>query len=572
MHYPRWIRTRLQQRRRAYLARAESGLFSLITPVYDTEPRFLLAMAKSVFAQDFSAWEWVLVDNGSSRPETVNLLARIARDPRVRLLRLEPNQGIMGGTRHAVLHASGRYLLPVDSDDILYPDALRVMASVLQAHDYPALAYSDEDKLLPNGRVAHPFLKPDWDPVLFTNCCYVAHLCAIDREIAAEVGAYTDDAAHGCHDWDTFWRFVRAGHEPLHVPEVLYSWRMHAGSTATPDASPKPYTLGSQFHVLTNHVHSQGLDERIEVRVNPLFRNLGLWRTARKAVDAVPMQVLLHATCVQNLRRCLHALAQCVYPQLHVHVIGRGAAIGQLAEAWHTLPGSAGLHVQATVADSLLARELRDLLDELAEDAPVAILADEVTPLTLDWPWEALGLLELHPDVVVVGARIVDEYGTTLSAGEYFGVNGLLGSPDRGRLEGDFGPYGVNIAQRCVDVVPAEFCVARASFLRTAIKHARISPSLPILSAWLGALARCGGKRVAWSPHIVGQCRAWDSRSYEPRELAAFRAEFGELPFGQRYYSRHYCQDTEHAYHLASPAHLAAGEKLETCSSASIRA
>ena len=197
MDYPTWIKQRVSRRGAEYDVTADPSLFSIITPVYDTPAKFLREMAASVFAQDYPC-EWVVCDNGSRKPETLAVLDELRKDRRVKLIRLEQNVGIMRGTRAAFDAATGRYVLPVDSDDVLYPDALRVMAACLARAGFPAVAYSDEDKIYAESVPYYPFLKPDWDPALFLNCCYIAHLCAIARAAAIEADAYTDDDARGC--------------------------------------------------------------------------------------------------------------------------------------------------------------------------------------------------------------------------------------------------------------------------------------------------------------------------------------------------------------------------------------
>src|SRR5262249_20463009 len=159
-------------RARNYHAQPERGLLSILTTVYDTPAPYLHELAASLAAQTWREFEWILLDNGSRTPETRDALTVIAADPRVPLLRVDANVGILRGRRRVLEHATGRYVLPVDSDDYVFPDALAIVAAVLQRERYPPLAYSDEDKLR-DGRHVNPFEKPDWDPVLFRNCCYI---------------------------------------------------------------------------------------------------------------------------------------------------------------------------------------------------------------------------------------------------------------------------------------------------------------------------------------------------------------------------------------------------------------
>ena len=178
------------------------------------------------------SFEWVLLDNGSQILAPGGRSSAWQESVAIRVFRVEDNLGIV--ERHALLSRARDAtdtLLPVDSDDLLTPDCLRVVSHALRQAGYPALAYTDEDKL-EGSRFSQPYFKPAFDPVLFANSCYTAHLGAIDRELALELGAYTDPRAEGSHDWDTFTRFLAAGHTPLHIPEVLYSWRIHQASTS----------------------------------------------------------------------------------------------------------------------------------------------------------------------------------------------------------------------------------------------------------------------------------------------------------------------------------------------------
>jgi hypothetical protein len=554
MDYPLWIARRVRQRKAMYASPPSKDLFSLITPVYDTPPRFLRAMAASVFAQDYPWFEWVIVDNGSTRSETRRVLQRLRRDPRVTLCRVEPNRGIMGGTRIAVQRARNRYLVPVDSDDLLCPDALRVMASCLHSAGYPTAAYSDEDKTLANGTLCNPFFKPDWDPVLFLNCCYIAHLCAISRTAADGVGAYADDEAHGCHDWDTFCRLILAGHTPLHVPEVLYSWRMHQGSTAS-DNSSKPYTIDCQRYVLGKYLAHQGQSDRFEIRVNPLFGNVGLWYAARQHVHPKLVQVLILARgSPGDRRRLLRTLAESSYPLFQVQITGPIAEEERTElTLWDQMPGKRGMRVRVIGGNSLQSSAVHHYLTSLPQETLVAVLDDTLTPITSDWPWEALGFFERYPDTVVVGGRVFDSAGRIVSAGEVFGMDGILGCPDRRWHDGDPGYYGLFISQRTVDAVSGSFFVTTAGFLQEALADLPHSPNPAVRGAWLGALARRKGKRVVYTPHIAAQGPNPLSAP-TTEEAADFLKAHGPLLQEAKTYSRFLSRESASGYCLAASA------------------
>ena len=242
--YEFFRKSRLAERRMDGRYVQENGLLSFVTSAYDTDEIFLEELAVSVFQQDGGTdFEWFILDNGSEKESTRAALRTIANHPCVRMERVEKNLGIIGGMRFCLDRATGRYIMPLDSDDIIEPDCVHVMTRAIQRSGYPAALFTDEDKLS-DDRFSNPYFKPEWDPVLFVHSCYIAHLCAIDRVRALELGIYTNRGAEGCHDWDSFIRLMNAGHLPVHIPEVLYSWRMHRQSTSG-NISSKSYIADS---------------------------------------------------------------------------------------------------------------------------------------------------------------------------------------------------------------------------------------------------------------------------------------------------------------------------------------
>ena len=93
---------------------------SIIIPVYNTE-KYLRECLDSVLAQTMTDIEVLCVDDGStdSSPEILNEYA--AKDPRVTVINSEINNGLGGARNLGLPHATGKYLLFLDSDDIFDP-------------------------------------------------------------------------------------------------------------------------------------------------------------------------------------------------------------------------------------------------------------------------------------------------------------------------------------------------------------------------------------------------------------------------------------------------------------------
>lgn len=491
---PHFYQHRAHVRLKRYVGGDTSGLLSLITTVYDTDPSFLTDLAHTVFGQDTTAeFEWLILDNGTSRADTRAVLTEIARDRRVRLGRAEQNLGIIGGMRWCLERAQGRYVVPVDSDDLLFPDSLRTLSSFLEQAGMPPVAYTDEDKTDgDNHRDA--YLKPEWDPVLFVHSCYIAHLTAIDRKTAIELGCYSDPATEGCHDWDTFIRFLSAGHQPTHIPEVLYSWRMHESSTSS-NYRAKPYIYASHKAALERFLNERGKLDKYEIALSPLFGGTPDYRFKRREAGADVEQI---ATVVIDQRVSRERLR---------------AAIDEMSTA------ARYVHLQARSC-------------ELVEPE----FADEV-----------LMHFDLFPDSAIVGGRIHD--GEVVCEGGYvFGYGGSVGCPERGNALTNPGYFAQSWKPRSVAAVSARHCIVNRAFLVESLDKLPAEISLTMLGPWLGALACLAGRRVIYTPLIGAKLGPGDEAALSHDELARFTEAFSGLMRNPVGYARHLDRSGQRAY------------------------
>jgi len=481
----------LKQRRDQY-PKCDSSLFSFVTTVWNTAPQFVAELAESVFGQDGGAeFEWIILDNGTSRADTRALLKEIANHPAVRLVRVDENIGIVKGLRYCLERAGNRYIVPLDSDDLLTPDCLRILASCLAAANYPALAYTDEDKVS-GDRFRDPYCKPDWDPVLFAHSCYIAHLCAIDRKLALELAAYTNLEAEGSHDWDTFVRFWQAGYRPHHIAEVVYSWRMHPQSTSS-NIKSKSYIHLSQRSVLDRFISRVQKTRDYKVELSPLFSGAPDWRFV-PASDVVPsIPTILFGTRTASATE-VDAASDVIKTASRLEDL--------LAAAKACAERSQYVHLQST-----------------------SVTVDEPT-----WAAEAQTLMDLFRDTAIVGGRIHDG-SNIIRADCYFGFGEGCDSPNVGRFVKDPGYFAQMWKPHSASAVPIEHCVARADFLIDALMTlVGTGVSLSYLGAWLGAIAKARGQRVVYSPFLSARTKRRMEEASALEKSALCIALTGSMP------------------------------------------
>jgi O-antigen biosynthesis protein len=263
-------------------------LISIITPVYDTPEPVLRAMVDSVRSQSFTDWELCLVDDcsPSSRPREV-LAEYAAQDPRIRVETRTENGGIVAASNDALAMARGEFVSFLDHDDELYPGALERTVEALRSDPEVDYVYTDEDKLDEDGRRRSPFHKPDWSPERFRYQMYSCHFATMRRTLVEEVGGFRPDF-EGSQDFDLVFRVTERARRIVHIPEVLYGWRIIAGSAAG-DVNAKPYAWLAGQRAIQSHCDRVGF----EAEVAHDMAQPGWYRLRPRLTEQPPVSIVI---------------------------------------------------------------------------------------------------------------------------------------------------------------------------------------------------------------------------------------------------------------------------------------
>ncbi|HZS36044.1 MAG TPA: glycosyltransferase [Polyangia bacterium] len=200
---------------------------SIITPCYN-DGRFLDEAVRSVEAQTFADWELLIVDDGSTDPETQRILQDWNR-PKTRLLRV-PHGGVTAARNFAIQEAAGEYLTFFDCDDRLHPQFLEKTVGRLEAE--PRLAFVSFYVHL-HGDEAWDWKPERCDLVTLLGDCSVATAAVVRRAAVLEVGGFDRAMELGHEDWDLWLSLVERGHPGAIIPEILFHYRRRPRSRST---------------------------------------------------------------------------------------------------------------------------------------------------------------------------------------------------------------------------------------------------------------------------------------------------------------------------------------------------
>ena len=426
---------RLPEKDNNWLFNSECPFFSITTTCYNTPEKFLIELADTITNQRFANFEWILLDNGSTDENTIKSLKEIAvSDSRIKLLEVEKNLHIIGGNRYCLEQAQGQYIIPIDSDDLLYLDSLAVIYSYCQKHNKPDLLYSDEQKISSTGKPAELIWRKKWSKLFSYSTCPASHLMIFNRKVALEADLYTGEYARGSHDWDTFLRLIDRdrGVVPVHIPNVLYGWRMHPQSSAMSEDS-KNYLVSSQLQVVEESIKRKNLDLHFRVEGIPHLP-LGFYNIWRQPIEpkSVAVDLILENDNFQSLLNLEKNLQYLNYPSIYLRFLYNKAffsqdfthKILQLFKKCQVFPSSClGFISQKDLAEKISLN--------FNDNYCRAIVNCNLQLTNHNWLWDAVGTLELDNDTGIVGGTILSPEEKIIHIGYVVGLDGFFETPKK---------------------------------------------------------------------------------------------------------------------------------------------
>ena len=241
---------------------------SILTPLYNTPENYLREFLGSFVNQTAPNGQLCLADaSDDAHPEVERVVREYQQKNQRIVYKKVENKGIAANTNAAETLATGEYLALADHDDVLAPHAMYAMGkAVLQLREKgepDSFLYSDEalfTKDIKKPMVGH--FKPDYAPDYLLCCNYICHLAVFKRALYEQLGGERPEC-DGSQDHDLFLRLIEQTGGAAHLPQVLYYWRVHAGSTSG-GTDAKPYVAAAAKKALADHLSRTGRTGTVE--------------------------------------------------------------------------------------------------------------------------------------------------------------------------------------------------------------------------------------------------------------------------------------------------------------------
>lgn len=269
------------------------AMVSVIVPVFNGE-RFLAETLDSLRAQTFSAWEALLVDDGSS-DGTASLMSKYAREePRFKVLKHDQNYGLSAARNTGIAQATGEWVALLDGDDVWIPSKLERQLSIAKDNAKANFLFCNywvwdgTTTLRTRYQKKRRFPAGDVSRELRRFNLFAPSSVVIKKETLSKAGPF-DPELRAVEDWDMWLRIAEGRIYALGVWEPQFKYRVWGGNMSANSAR----LLGWAVRVLEKGVARSigGVQCEYERTLRVARAQLELAR-ARQSLESAPHEVL----------------------------------------------------------------------------------------------------------------------------------------------------------------------------------------------------------------------------------------------------------------------------------------
>lgn len=415
---------KIKQIRRSIHGFEQKPLFSVIMPTYNPRIDLFTKAIDSVIRQLYPHWELCIADDCSTDPEVRETLEKYCReDERVKVVYRSENGHISRASNSALELATGEYAVLMDHDDLLREDALYEMARAVNYYGNADLIYSDEDKIDEWGIHSEPHFKPDWCPENLLSRNYLGHVCTFKTAQLRDVGAWRA-GYEGSQDYDLILRYTEIYNKVIHIPEVLYHWRVHSESAAMSEAV-KPYAYRAAQKALLEAMNRRGWEATVDF--------LDSFRGYRIRFNLLNQQALVSIIIpsknkAELLRKCFRSIERLsTYRNFEIILIDNLSDEKDFFKLVNQYSGQKKISFKCVQdKESFNFSRLINLGRRNASGDFLLLLNNDTEVISPDW-LEAMMEHAQRREIGVVGAKLLYDNDTIQHAGVVVGLGGAAG-------------------------------------------------------------------------------------------------------------------------------------------------
>lgn len=552
--YMKWRKDRLPSKEELQRQRnvkfEEKITFSILVPLYNTPISFLEEMVQSVVEQSYPDWELCLADGSDEAHGEVGRWCKAfsGKDARVKYRKLTENKGISENTNVCLKMAAGGYIALFDHDDLLAPDALYEVRKAIEEKGAEVI-YTDEDKVNEDSTLySEPHFKSDFNLDLLRSNNYICHFFVVKKSIADRVGGLRSEY-NGSQDYDFIFRCVEQTEKIVHVPKVLYHWRMHANSTAVNQQS-KLYCYTAGQKAIESHL------ERCEVTGTvTMLKYLGFYRVTYPVLGEPLISIIIpNKDEKETLKTCIRSiLEKSSYRNFEIIIVENNSVKEETFAYYKELKECYGKNGTSENGRIRIVRwkeefnfsKINNYGARLAKGEYLLFLNNDMEVISEDWLEGLLSNCQ-RKEVGITGAKLYYPDQTIQHAGVIIGLGGIAGHAFSRQPGMEPGYFARAVCQQNLSAVTAAcLMVSKEDFVFAGGFDESLSVAFNDVDFCLKIRHQCK-KLVVWNPaveliHYESKSRgAEDTPEKQKRfhqEIVRFAEKWEEDLKGDSYYN-----------------------------------
>lgn len=225
-------------------------LVSIIVPCYN-QGDFLADALDSVLAQEYTSWECIIVNDGSTDNSEEIALSYTKKDPRFHYLS-HPNSGVSYSRNRGISECLGELILPLDGDDKISKNYLSLAVSHFIKNPDTKLVYC-KARLFGRHNMVWNLPEYNYTQLLFDNMIFCSAL--FRKKDFMETAGFDVDMDKGLEDWEFWLRFLKPTDIVYRIPEICFFYRIKKSSRNT-DINKHEQNLKALYDkIVSKHRH-----------------------------------------------------------------------------------------------------------------------------------------------------------------------------------------------------------------------------------------------------------------------------------------------------------------------------
>ena len=506
-------------------------LISILVPTYKTPKHLLTETINSVINQSYSNWELCIADGASNLGYIKEILDDYAsKDKRIKVKYLDENKGIAGNTQECYYMATGDYIGLFDHDDLLEPNALFEVVKAVNEDRTIDFIYTDEDKINEKGtRRFDPHFKQDFAIDTLRSYNYICHFSVFKKELMDKIGGFRD-GFNGSQDYDIILRATYNAKNIHHIPKILYSWRVHSGSTAG-NPKNKMYCYESAKKAIAEDLKVRGIKGTVKDG-----KYIGTYEVDYEIIGNPKVSILIPSKDhIEDLDRAIRSiLTKTDYTNYEIIIIENNSELKETFKYYEDIQRKYS-NIKVVVWKGIFNYSaINNFGAKYAEGEYILLLNNDVEVISTNWLTKMLGLAQ-REDVGCVGAKLYYPDSTIQHGGVIVGLGGGAAHAHRGfskKAYGYFMRLGLThnlsaVTGACLLVKKSVFDEVNGLDESFVVAYNDVDFCLRVLKT---------GRVNVWTPyaelyHYESKSRGDDSK--DPEKAERFRGEFNR--FRERY-------------------------------------